>query len=46
MNIFLAFVGSFTTEQTGLVHGAGVLSLARTDPGTASGAAFFYLHRL
>ncbi len=41
MKIFLAFVGSFTTEQTGLVHGAGVLSLARTDPGTASGAAFF-----
>lgn len=45
MKIFLAFVGSLTTEQTGLVHGAGVLSLARTDPSTASGAAFFYLHR-
>lgn len=30
-----------TTEQTGIRHTNGTLSLGRTDPGTGSGAAFF-----
>lgn len=30
-----------TTEQTGILHTNGTLSLARGDPGTGSGAAFF-----
>jgi len=30
-----------TTEQTGILHTDGVISLGRTDPGTGSGAAFF-----
>ena len=30
-----------TTQTTGIHHEDGVVSLARTDPGTASGAAFF-----
>jgi len=30
-----------TTEQTGILHKDGVISLARAEPGTGSGAAFF-----
>ena len=30
-----------TTEQTGITHTDGALSLARSTPGTGSGAAFF-----
>ena len=30
-----------TTQETGIVHEDGVISLARSDPGTASGEAFF-----
>jgi len=30
-----------TTDQTGILHVDGTLSLARSHPGTASGAAFF-----
>ena len=30
-----------TTQETGILHEDGVISLARTDPGTASGEAFF-----
>lgn len=30
-----------TTEQTGILHKDGVISLARADVGTGSGAAFF-----
>lgn len=37
----LAPVVHETTEQTGIRHTDGVLSLARAEPGTGSGAAFF-----
>jgi peptidyl-prolyl cis-trans isomerase A (cyclophilin A) len=37
----LAPVVHETTEDTGMRHTDGVLSLARAEPGTASGAAFF-----
>ncbi|PWB80453.1 MAG: peptidylprolyl isomerase [Candidatus Methylomirabilota bacterium] len=30
-----------TTEQTGITHSDGVISLARTEPGTGGGSAFF-----
>jgi len=30
-----------TTEKTGIAHSDGVISLARSEPGTGSGAAFF-----
>ncbi|MDE0349077.1 MAG: prolyl oligopeptidase family serine peptidase [Gammaproteobacteria bacterium] len=30
-----------TTEETGILHADATLSLGRTDPGTASGGAFF-----
>jgi peptidyl-prolyl cis-trans isomerase A (cyclophilin A) len=30
-----------TTEQTGILHTDGVISLGRTEPGTGGGAAFF-----
>lgn len=34
-------VGHETTEQTGILHKDGVISLARSEVGTGSGAAFF-----
>ena len=34
-------IGHETTQETGILHEDGVISLARTDPGTASGGAFF-----
>jgi peptidyl-prolyl cis-trans isomerase A (cyclophilin A) len=40
-NIVLSPVEHETTRDTGIRHTDGVISLARGDPGTGSGAAFF-----
>ncbi len=40
-SISLPPVAHETTEDTGILHTDGVVSLARSEPGTASGAAFF-----
>lgn len=37
----LAPVAHETTEETGITHREGVISLARGEPGTGGGAAFF-----
>ena len=33
------------TSESGILHEDGIVSLGRSDPGTASGASFLYLYR-